>query len=93
MNTVLQGQAPHSPPVERQARVQLAACCRVFDLLGWTEMIYHHITVRLADSVAGDKPDDSPLPVNPAGFTAHAATHEAIAQAHCVMRTHTTYQA
>jgi len=32
---------------ERQARVQLAACYRVFDLLGWTEMIFNHITLRV----------------------------------------------
>ena len=32
---------------EWQARVQLAACYRVFDLLGWTEMIFNHITLRL----------------------------------------------
>jgi len=40
-------------PDERQARVQLAACYRVFAMLGWTEMIYNHITVRLPDSVTG----------------------------------------
>ena len=28
-------------------RVQLAACYRVFHLLGWTELIYNHITVRI----------------------------------------------
>jgi ribulose-5-phosphate 4-epimerase/fuculose-1-phosphate aldolase len=32
---------------EWQARVQLAACYRVFDLLGWTEMIFNHITLRV----------------------------------------------
>jgi ribulose-5-phosphate 4-epimerase/fuculose-1-phosphate aldolase len=32
---------------EREARVQLAACYRVFDLLGWTEMIFNHITLRV----------------------------------------------
>jgi ribulose-5-phosphate 4-epimerase/fuculose-1-phosphate aldolase len=32
---------------ERQARVQLAACYRVFDLLGWTEAIFNHITLRV----------------------------------------------
>jgi len=32
---------------ELQARVQLAACYRVFDLLGWTEMIFNHITLRV----------------------------------------------
>jgi ribulose-5-phosphate 4-epimerase/fuculose-1-phosphate aldolase len=32
---------------EREARVQLAACYRIFDMLGWTEMIFNHITLRL----------------------------------------------
>jgi ribulose-5-phosphate 4-epimerase/fuculose-1-phosphate aldolase len=32
---------------EREARVQLAACYRVFDMLGWTEMIFNHITLRV----------------------------------------------
>ncbi len=32
---------------ERQARVQLAACYRIFDHLGWTELIFNHITLRV----------------------------------------------
>ena len=40
-------------PDEWQARVQLAACYRIFDLLGWTEMIYNHITLRVPESVSG----------------------------------------
>jgi ribulose-5-phosphate 4-epimerase/fuculose-1-phosphate aldolase len=32
---------------ERRARMQLAACYRVFDLLGWTESIFNHITLRV----------------------------------------------
>jgi ribulose-5-phosphate 4-epimerase/fuculose-1-phosphate aldolase len=32
---------------ERDARVELAAAYRVFDMLGWTEMIFNHITVRV----------------------------------------------
>jgi ribulose-5-phosphate 4-epimerase/fuculose-1-phosphate aldolase len=106
-------------PDEWAARVQLAACYRIFDMLGWTEMIYNHITVRLADSVTGgqkqflinpfglhysevtasnllkidiqgNKLDDNPWPVNPAGFTIHAAIHDNVDGAHCVMHTHTT---
>ena len=116
MNAVLQ---PKMHPDEWAARVQLAACYRVFDMLGWTEMIYNHITVRLPDSVTGgrkhflinpfglhysevtasnllkidvqgNKLDDNPWPVNPAGFTVHSALHENIPEAHCVMHTHTT---
>ena len=32
---------------EWEARVQLAACYRIFAHLGWTEMIYNHITLRV----------------------------------------------
>jgi ribulose-5-phosphate 4-epimerase/fuculose-1-phosphate aldolase len=118
MNALLKPSSPMHPD-EWQARVQLAACYRIFDMLGWTEMIYNHITVRLPDSatggrkhflinpfglhysevtasnllkidVQGNKLDDNPWPVNPAGFTVHAAIHENIPDAHCVMHTHTT---
>jgi ribulose-5-phosphate 4-epimerase/fuculose-1-phosphate aldolase len=36
-----------SSPEEWNARVQLAAAYRIFDWLGWTELIYNHITLRL----------------------------------------------
>ncbi|HEV8097241.1 MAG TPA: class II aldolase/adducin family protein [Burkholderiales bacterium] len=32
---------------EHAARVQLAACYRVFDHLGWTELIFNHISLRV----------------------------------------------
>jgi ribulose-5-phosphate 4-epimerase/fuculose-1-phosphate aldolase len=32
---------------ERKARIELAACYRIFDMLGWTEMIFNHITLRV----------------------------------------------
>ena len=32
---------------EWDARVELAACYRIFDYLGWTELIYNHITLRI----------------------------------------------
>ena len=118
MNAVLKDQ-PRMHPDEWAARVQLAACYRIFDLLGWTEMIYNHITLRLPAGVTGgdkqflinpfglhysevtasnllkidvkgNKLDDNPWPVNPAGFTVHAAIHEGLPEAHCVMHTHTT---
>lgn len=119
MNAILKPASAAMHPDEWQARVQLAACYRVFDMLGWTEMIYNHITVRLPDSVTGgakqflinpfglhysevtasnllkidvqgNKLDANPWPVNPAGFTVHAAIHENLPDAHCVMHTHTT---
>ncbi len=34
-------------PGEWRARVELAACYRVFDQLGWTELIFNHITLRV----------------------------------------------
>jgi ribulose-5-phosphate 4-epimerase/fuculose-1-phosphate aldolase len=37
----------HIAEAEWSARVQLAACYRIFDYLGWTELIYNHITLRL----------------------------------------------
>lgn len=134
---------------EWAARVELAACYRVFAMLGWTEMIYNHITLRLPASVTGEDSDrraagppqggaapsggsepraagsvgaggkqflinpfglhysevtarnlvkinlqgavldGSPHPVNPAGFTVHAAIHDGLPGAHCVMHTHT----
>ncbi|MFC3228556.1 class II aldolase/adducin family protein [Marinibaculum pumilum] len=104
---------------EWQARQDLAQCYRIFDLLGWTELIYNHITLRLPETGPGGEPrflinpfglhysevtasnlvcidlqgnvvGQSDWPVNPAGFTVHAAIHAGIPQAHCVMHTHTT---
>jgi ribulose-5-phosphate 4-epimerase/fuculose-1-phosphate aldolase len=40
-------------PDEIKARTELAACYRIFHHLGWTELIYNHITVRLPDTVTG----------------------------------------
>ncbi len=116
MNAMLK---PGMHPDEWKARVELAACYRVFAMLGWTEMIYNHITVRLPDSVTGGGKqflinpfglhysevtasnlvkidllgrvlDGSTHRVNPAGFTVHAAIHDGLPDAHCVMHTHTT---
>lgn len=38
----------------------------------------------------GEKVEDNPFPVNPAGFTIHSAIHEAREDAQRVMLTHTT---
>jgi ribulose-5-phosphate 4-epimerase/fuculose-1-phosphate aldolase len=32
---------------ETELRIQLAACYRIFDFMGWSELIYNHITVKL----------------------------------------------
>ncbi len=102
-------------PAERALRVELAACYRIFAMLGWTELIYNHITVRIPGperhflinpfglhysevtasnlvriDLQGKVVGRSDWPVNPAGFTVHAAIHAGIEGAHCVMHTHTT---
>ena len=65
MNAILKPASAAMHPDEWQCRVQLAACYRVFDLLGWTEMIYNHITVRLPPSVSGN---DKQFLINPFGL-------------------------
>ena len=114
----------HFDADEWAARTQLAACYRIVAHLGWTELIYNHITLRLPSpaqdsgepahflinpfglhytevcasnlvriDLAGrviDRGGPSRWPVNPAGFTVHAAIHAAIPNAHCVMHIHTT---
>jgi len=42
---------PAISEAEWEARQQLAACYRVFDMLGWSEMIYNHITLKVPASV------------------------------------------
>jgi ribulose-5-phosphate 4-epimerase/fuculose-1-phosphate aldolase len=103
------------PTDERGLRVELAACYRIFALLGWTELIYNHISMRVPGpqphflinpfglhytevtasnlvkiDLEGRVIGHSDWPVNPAGFTLHSAVHRGIAEAHCVMHTHTT---
>lgn len=55
-------QALSTPPVpagmneaEWSARLELAACYRLFDWLGWSELIFNHITVRVPGLDEGDK--------------------------------------
>jgi ribulose-5-phosphate 4-epimerase/fuculose-1-phosphate aldolase len=114
---LLRGRSPSDAfsDAEWNARVQLAACYRIFADMGWTELIYNHITLRLpgADKrflinpfglayaevrasnlvkidLHGNIVGANEWPVNPAGFTIHAAIHDRIEGAHCVMHTHTT---
>jgi ribulose-5-phosphate 4-epimerase/fuculose-1-phosphate aldolase len=54
-------------PEEWQARVELAACYRVFDQLGWTELIFNHITLR----VPGERPA---FLINPFGLNYEEVT-------------------
>ena len=46
---------------EWEARQQLAACYRVFAMLGWSEMIYNHITLKISD-------EDGAFLINPFGL-------------------------
>ena len=100
---------------EWTARQQLASCYRVFAMLGWDEMIFNHITLKLdgedgaflinpyglhfsevtASSLVkididGNKLDDSPYPVNRAGFVQHSLFHRHLHDAKCIIHTHTT---
>jgi len=100
---------------EWAARRELAACYRIFAMLGWDESIYNHITLRLDDEpgaflinpfglhfsevkasnlikidIDGNKLDDSPYPVNRAGFVQHGLFHRHLPDAHCIIHTHTT---
>ena len=103
----------HVSPEEWQARVDLAACYRLVADLGWSDLIFTHITVRVPGTdnqflinpygmmfdeitasslvkidVHGNKLDDSPFPVNPAGFTIHSAVHAVRHDAQCVLHVH-----
>lgn len=122
MNAPATGIRPsHFEQAEWDARLQLAACYRIAAHLGWTELIYNHITLRLpaaegeaahflinpfglhytevcASNLVRIDLDGRVVvhagapasPVNPAGFTVHAAIHRALPDAHCVMHVHTT---
>lgn len=54
-------------------------------------MMFEEITASslVKVDVEGHKLDDSPFPVNPAGFTIHSAVHAARDDAQCVLHTHT----
>lgn len=107
--------SPRQDTSESSLRIELAACYRIFAMLGWTELIYNHITVRIPGperhflinpfglhysevtasnlvkiDLQGNVVGAADWPVNPAGFTLHSAIHAGIADAHCVMHTHTT---
>jgi len=53
--------------VERSARVELAACYRIVDMLGWTEMIFNHITLRVPGP-------ERVFLINPFGLEYHEVT-------------------
>jgi ribulose-5-phosphate 4-epimerase/fuculose-1-phosphate aldolase len=47
---------------EWQARIQLAGCYRIFDMLGWVELIFNHITLRVPGQ-------ETMFLINPFGLT------------------------
>lgn len=53
--------SPAMSDTEWQARLQLAACYRIFDMQGWSEMIYNHITVKVPG-------EDDVFLINPYGL-------------------------
>lgn len=46
---------------EKDIRIKLAACYRIFDYMGWSELIYNHITVKVPD-------EDGHFLINPYGL-------------------------
>ena len=46
---------------EWTARLELAACYRIFAMMGWDEMIFNHITVKVPD-------EDGSYLINPYGM-------------------------
>ena len=64
----LESSGPTSTTSEEwRLRVQLAACYHVFDHLGWIELVFNHITVR----VPGDRPS---YLINPFGLNYREVT-------------------
>jgi ribulose-5-phosphate 4-epimerase/fuculose-1-phosphate aldolase len=114
LKVVTDGRPAHIGEEEWALRVQLAALYRIVDRMGWSLLIFNHITVRLPGpdhhflinpyglmyhevkasnlvkiDLKGNKLDDSPWDVNPAGFLIHSAIHEHVPEAICVIHTHT----
>ena len=53
---------------EWKARLELAACYRVFSFLGWTELIFNHITVRVPADGAPAEAGARHYLINPFGL-------------------------
>jgi ribulose-5-phosphate 4-epimerase/fuculose-1-phosphate aldolase len=51
---------------EREARVQLAAAYRIFDMLGWDQLIFNHITLRVPGPASS--PESARFLINPFGL-------------------------
>ena len=97
---------------EWAARRDLAAAYRLVALMGWDDLIFTHLSVRVPETphflinpygflfdeitasslvkidIDGNKVEDTPHIVNPAGFVIHSAIHAARRDAHAVMHLH-----
>ena len=51
---------PDRPKEEMDLRIQLAACYRLFENFGWSELIYNHITASI--------PGEQTFLINPFGL-------------------------
>ena len=58
---------PDRHPLETEARRQLAACYRLFDVLGWAEGIFNHITLRVPSN-EGNGAGGAHYLINPFGL-------------------------
>ncbi len=65
------GRPAHISTEEWALRVDLAACYRIFDHLGWTELIYNHITVKVPEQ---DQGSGVHFLINPFGLMYHEVT-------------------
>lgn len=70
-NEDLANRPAHIPEAEWLLRVELAACYRIFDHLGWTELIYNHITARVPKAEGSD---DVHFLINPFGLNYREVT-------------------
>ena len=67
---------------EWTARVELAACYRLFDFLGWTEMIFNHLTLR----VDGGEAANPHYLINPFGLHYSEVTARNLVKIDCTGR-------
>jgi ribulose-5-phosphate 4-epimerase/fuculose-1-phosphate aldolase len=85
MDLKLQDPPPTPPdidPAEWAARVELASCYRLFDFLGWTEMIFNHLTLR----VDGGEASNPHYLINPFGLHYSEVTAHNLVKIDCAGR-------
>lgn len=70
---LLERRPPGMTEAEWRARIELAACYRIFDFFGWTELIYNHITLRVPQAAADTNAERHYL-INPFGLNYNEVT-------------------